>query len=192
MQDLNEDILKRTYRMRSLCNNAEMSGIKANVVLAEQGEQIKNIHSSLITIDTTLIDTKQNINRLKGRTQRVMNTVRTKFHPKFFSKLIPHSPSKDSSLSLLQTPPLLPDRRHSSPKLIQTPPTPIKKSFLDEQIDETLYDIGHTVQRLKYIAQDMNDKLVGQVNTFNQIHEHMMQSTNSIEQQNTEIAKIFT
>jgi hypothetical protein len=47
------------------------------------------------------------------------------------------------------------------------------------------------MHRLKYIAQDMNDQLVGQADTLNHIQENMIQSTSRIVEQNADIEKIL-
>jgi hypothetical protein len=98
MQELKDDMLERTNQMRSSCLAMESTGIQTLVALADQGEQLNDLDSRLTSIDTTLNDTKQNINRLKGLTQRVVDSFRTKFHRKFFSKVMVHSTSKQNSI----------------------------------------------------------------------------------------------
>jgi chromosomal replication initiation ATPase DnaA len=99
MQELKDDILERTQQMKSLCHDAETTAIQTVVTLADQSEQLDNMKSSLRTMDITLIDTKQNINRLKGLTQRVIDTFRTKLHRKFPFKVTLNSNKKSISAS---------------------------------------------------------------------------------------------
>jgi hypothetical protein len=97
MEGIQEDILKRTYHIQSLCHDAETTGIQTVVALADQGEQLRNIKSSLSSVDVSLIDTKQNINRLKGITQRLMDSIRRTFHQNLFPKVTLHSTKKSNS-----------------------------------------------------------------------------------------------
>jgi len=99
MEDIKEDILKRTYNIQSLCHNAEATGIETVVALADQGEQIRNIKSSLLSVDVSLIDTKQNINRLKGITQRLIGSIRRTFHQNLLPKVTLLSTKKSNSSS---------------------------------------------------------------------------------------------
>ncbi len=104
MQEIQDDILERTNQIISLCRNADTSANQTVITLADQGEQLVNIETRLTTIDVTLIDTKQNINRLKGITQRVIDTFRTKFHGKIISKIMLHSTKKQNSVSSSSSP----------------------------------------------------------------------------------------
>ena len=79
---INADLMQRTDHIKSLCHEAETVGIETVMTLADQGEQLKTINSHLSTIDTTLVDTHQHINRLKGMTQRFIDTVRLKLDRK--------------------------------------------------------------------------------------------------------------
>lgn len=97
MQEMKVDILERANQMVSLCRNAATTANQTVITLADQREQLEDIETGLISIDATLIDTKHNINRLKGITQRVIGTFRTKFHKKIVSKLMIHSTKKQSS-----------------------------------------------------------------------------------------------
>ena len=99
MEDLIEDTRRRECEIQSRCNDARTIGMETLYSLNHQGEQLKNIKTSLTTVDATLTDTKQNINRLKGVTQRVVDSVRTKFHRKVFSKILLSSTKKQHSIS---------------------------------------------------------------------------------------------
>ena len=98
MQELKDDMLQRTYQIRSSCLAMESTGIETVMALADQGEQLKDIDIHLKSMDVTLNDSKQNIKRLKGMTQRVMDSFRTKLHRKIFSKIMLHSTGKQNSL----------------------------------------------------------------------------------------------
>lgn len=99
MEDLIEDTRRREYEIQSRCNEARTVGMETLRSLSHQGEQLKHIQTSLTTVDATLIDTKQNINRLKGVTQRMIDSVRTKFHRKIFSNILLSSTKKQHSIS---------------------------------------------------------------------------------------------
>ena len=99
MEDLIEDTRRRECEIQSRCNDARTIGMETLYSLNHQGEQLKNIKIGLTTVDATLTDTKQNINRLKGVTQRVVDSVRTKFHRKVFSKILLSSTKKQHSIS---------------------------------------------------------------------------------------------
>jgi hypothetical protein len=95
MQDIKDDILARTNQMVLLCRNADTIANETVITLADQTEQLENIETYLGSIDATLSDTKHNINRLKGITQRVIDT----FHRKIISKMMIHSTKKQNSIS---------------------------------------------------------------------------------------------
>jgi hypothetical protein len=99
MQEIKDDMLERTNQMISLCRNADTTANQTLITLADQREQLENIQTNLTSMDETLIETKQNINHLKGITQRVLDTFRTKFHRKIISKIKIHSTKKQNSLS---------------------------------------------------------------------------------------------
>ena len=99
MEDLIEDTRRREYEIQSRCNEARTVGMETLRSLSHQGEQLKHIQTSLTTVDATLIDTKQNINRLKGVTQRMIDSVRTKFHRKIFSNILLSSTKNQHSIS---------------------------------------------------------------------------------------------
>ena len=97
MQDLKDDILERANHMVSLCQNADAMANETIVTLADQREQLIDIQTHLISMDTTLNDTQKDINRLRGLTQRVIKTFRTKFHKKILAKLNRHSKEKSGT-----------------------------------------------------------------------------------------------
>jgi hypothetical protein len=82
MQELKNDILERANQIVSLCQNADTFANQTVMTLADQHERLVNIQTHLISMDTTLTDTKKDINRLKGITRRIVNTFRVKFHRK--------------------------------------------------------------------------------------------------------------
>ena len=101
MQQIEEDIADRTSRMKSLCLDAEAVAIQTVITLADQDEQLEGIHSHLSSIDSTLLDSRHNIDRLKGLPHRFVGALRSKFH-----RTIPSPSSKDehgSSPALHQT-----------------------------------------------------------------------------------------
>jgi hypothetical protein len=102
MQEIQNDLLQRTKRIISLCRNADTSANQTVIKLADQGEQLMNIETRLATIDATLIDTKQNINRLKGITHRVIGRFRTKIHGKIISKIMLQKKKQEYGLSSLR------------------------------------------------------------------------------------------
>jgi len=104
MQEIKDDIRERTKQMISTLRDSDTSANQTVITLADQTEQLNNIKEGLISIDTTLVDTKQNINRLKSTTQRVIDTLRTKFHRKIISKIMMHSKKNQNSLSLSSPP----------------------------------------------------------------------------------------
>lgn len=57
--------------------------------------------------------------------------------------------------------------------------------------DETFNDMERVLHRLRDLAQDMNEQLVGQVETIGEIHQHMINSTHRIKEQSGEIRKIL-
>ena len=93
VQLLKDDIAERTHHMKSLCHDAEAAGIETVITLADQGEQLQTINLHLSSIDTTLVDTNQHLNRLKGITQRFIDTLRVKFDRKLRWKQL-SSPAK--------------------------------------------------------------------------------------------------
>ncbi|CAF1586351.1 unnamed protein product [Adineta ricciae] len=186
MEDLIEDTRRREYEIQSHCNEARTIGMETLYSLSHQGEQLKNIKTGLTTVDATLIDTKQNINRLKGVTQRVVDSVRMKFHRKVFSKILLSSTKKQRLVSTSS-----PQTRSSSPKLIRHN-IPSTMSFPDGPIDATLDDFNNAIQSLKGIALEINDQLTIQAETIKDIQGQINHSTMSIEQQNTEIRKIYS
>lgn len=98
-QDIKDDKLERTSRIKSLCISAETIATETVNTLADQDEQLEKINLHLSSIDTTLIDTKQHINRLKGITQRIIDAFRANFYRKT-SKIIMHSrKQRNSSVS---------------------------------------------------------------------------------------------
>jgi hypothetical protein len=82
MQEIKDDILKRTKRITSYCRNADVLANQVVMTLADQGERLANIQTHLVSIDTTLTGTKKSVNRLKGITQRVVDRFRKRFHKK--------------------------------------------------------------------------------------------------------------
>ncbi|UJR13514.1 hypothetical protein I4U23_000528 [Adineta vaga] len=186
MEEYQEDIRRREGEIQSICHDAEITGIQTIRLLNHQNEQFENIISSLTTVDTALVDTKQNINRLKGVTRRVIDSVRTKLHRKVFSKILLNSTKKQNFFSTSS-----PRTRDSSPKLLRHN-IPSTKSFSDGPIDRSLDNIENAIQRLKGIALEINVQLTDQADTINDIHEKMTNSTISIEQQNIDMKKIFS
>ena len=57
--------------------------------------------------------------------------------------------------------------------------------------DESLVDIERALHRLKDLAQDMNEQLVGQTATLGEIQQRMQTSSRHIEQQSDEIRKFM-
>lgn len=104
---INADLMQRTDHIKSLCHEAETVGIETVMNLADQGEQLKTINLNLSSIDTTLVHTHDHLNRLKGMTRRVIDTVRLKFDRKLLSKGTMKSiPSKEISKFILRRRPV--------------------------------------------------------------------------------------
>ena len=104
MEALEADLHRRTYAIQSLSHDAEVAGTQTVHSLAQHGEQLDKIRLSLVSVDATLIDTRQNIGRLKSMTRQVIDSVRTKLHQKIFSKVLLHSAIKRNSSSSPSTP----------------------------------------------------------------------------------------
>lgn len=199
MQEIKDDILERTHQMRSLCLNAKSTAIQTVSTLADQNEQLENVSQRLSTIDASLKETRQNINRLKSVSQRMIDSVRTKFQRrssllqptrKANTILSPSSRRVSSSIGNKHLSFDFHQRETTTPKIIDRQMSSTG-SCTDEQIDDTLYDVEHIVLSLKDIAQTMNHQLVGQADTLSHIQEHMIKSTMKIEQQNSDISKII-
>jgi len=79
-QQLKDDILQRIYEIKRLYLESESVGIQTLITLADQGEQLIEVGSHLPSIDSTLISTKQNLNRMKRFRQRLLDFVRSSFN----------------------------------------------------------------------------------------------------------------
>ena len=98
MQQAKYNLLERANQLILLCRNADFSADQTMITLADQGEQLANIESYLSSMDVKLADTKQDINRLKGTTKRVMDSFRSKCHRKFLTKILTHIKKDQDSI----------------------------------------------------------------------------------------------
>lgn len=205
MDGLQEDIDRRTIGIQSMCYDAEVAGVQTVVSLAHQEAQLQTIKMSLVSVDTTLLDTKNHITRLKGITRQVMESIRAKVHSKFLSRMSLPSATKRGSSSSLPSASLVVSRsmqrehssdarfslslqRSSTAETVRSTNKPLQEIAVEEPFDQ----IGHALQRLKGIALEINDQLSGQAVTIKDIQEHMAQSTICIAQQSTQIEKLFS
>jgi hypothetical protein len=99
-QQLKDDILQRIYEIKRLYLESESVGIQTLVTLADQGERLIEVDSHLPSIDSTLISTKKNFNRMKRFRQRLFDFVRSSFNrisqENLLSKLLRNSTTSSS------------------------------------------------------------------------------------------------
>ena len=61
---------------------------------------------------------------------------------------------------------------------------------IDGQIDDAFCQIDHLIHTLKDKAYTINDQLVEQAGILDQIHDHMIESTDHVEEQTGDMKKI--
>lgn len=98
MQDAKSDLLDRANQMILLCRNADQSADQTVITLADQREQLGNIENHLTSMDVKLVETKHDIKRLKGLSERVIDSFRSKFHGRFLSKILHHARKSQDSI----------------------------------------------------------------------------------------------
>ncbi|UJR36350.1 hypothetical protein I4U23_029077 [Adineta vaga] len=168
-------ILDSTRRMLGLISESEAIGTNTAVELVQQREQLENIHERCRTIDANLVDAQRNLNKLGS----VFGGIKNYFQPpkSTISKSTSQPQISNGEKKKIAA------TQNATAAAITTRPTNVKddtdtyfgksRSAMDDMERETedgLHDIHLGVNRLKFLALQMNQELEGQKPLMDNIH----------------------